>query len=241
MDANKFSYKICIVDLSLRPLSFLGSGFPITPNGGIITCRHVVDVTYDSKKQMIALFDNELKCFSPIDEIIYPDNEYLDLAFLPNGLSRPKEHFFPILTPEELIIGEEVYSFGHYSLEESSEKMTFGYFKGHIVAFFKNPRKGFSHTITLSYPVIEGLSGSPVLTFHNGPKLVGVCYGSQAQRILASEIIEYKDTQKEYKETINRIVEFGLAHHPSVIIDFLIKKGVTGFIVSSDTIKMNGF
>ncbi|MBU1421689.1 MAG: serine protease [Bacteroidetes bacterium] len=206
-----------------------------------MTCRHVVDVAYDSEKQSIALFDNELERFTPVHQIIYPDNEHLDLAYLPNGLSRQKEHFFPILTPEELMIGEDVYSFGHYSAEESSEKMTFGYFKGHIVAFFKNPLKGFSPTITLSYPVIEGLSGSPVLTYHNGPKLVGVCYGSQAQRIMASEIIEYKDTQKEYKETINRIVEFGLAHHPSVIIDFLTSKGITGFVVSTDTIKMNGF
>ena len=28
--------------------------------------------------------------------------------------------------------------------------------------------------MTLSYPIIEGLSGSPVLTYHNGPKALGV-------------------------------------------------------------------
>ena len=41
--------------------------------------------------------------------------------------------------------------------------------------------------MSLSYAVIEGLSGSPVLTYHNGPKLVGMCWGNLQSRIVASE------------------------------------------------------
>ena len=84
------------------------------------------------------------------------------------------------------------------------------------------------------------MSGSPVLTYHSGPKVVGICIGNRSSRILASEIIEYKDNRSEFKETVNRIVEFGVAHHCAAIAVFLSQVGAQDFIVSSGQVEVPG-
>lgn len=94
--------------------------------------------------------------------------------------------------------------------------------------------------MSLSYAVIEGLSGSPVLTYHNGPKLVGMCWGNLQSRIVASEVMEYEDEKAKISETINRIVELGQAHHAEALINFLHEIDVRDFVVSSDSVKIVG-
>ena len=116
-----------------------------------------------------------------------------------------------------MYVGHDVYTYGFYSPSGRVENVTDGYFKGNLVSFGTVRHA----TATLSYPVIEGLSGSPVLKYHNGTKLVGVCFGSESQRVLASEIIDLKDGEREYRETVNRIVEFGLAYRSEVIEAFI--------------------
>lgn len=240
MQIANFFYKIYLIDSSQKPVSFRGTAFPIIPNGGLITCRHVVDIASESKTLQIAVYDNELKRFAAIREIVFPSEQTLDLAFLPNALGRIKEEFVPILELSKFVIGERVYSFGYYAIGGRVEDVTQGYFSGTIVNMFYNQMKGGCPSLTLQYSVIEGMSGSPVMTYHNGPKLVGVCYGNQAQRIIASEVVEYQDTERECKETVSRIVELGLAHHPSSLINFLREKRVSGFIVSEERLQMKG-
>lgn len=235
MEVGNFFFQIYLHDLLSKQNKFLGSAFPITPNGDMLTCRHVVDLKYDTNAFALVIFDNEKQLFSKITEIIYPNDKELDIALLPNAIERSNGKFFPLLDPAKILVGEDVYSVGLYS-HSSDKNLVCGYFKGNLVSVFKNSMKDNYLTFALSYPVIEGLSGSPVLTFHSGTKVVAMCYGSQQQRIIASEIIDYKDTTKEYKETINRIVEFGLAHHASTIIDFLKEKSVIGYIVTDNYI-----
>jgi hypothetical protein len=95
-------------------------------------------------------------------------------------------------------------------------------------------------SITLPYPLLEGMSGSPVLTYHNGPKVVGVGCENRQHRIFVSEVLEYKDTQREYKESINRIVEYGLAYHPMSIMAFLSSINVNDFLVSEKNEQIPG-
>lgn len=93
--------------------------------------------------------------------------------------------------------------------------------------------------MTLPFPVIEGLSGSPVTTFHNGTKVVGVCFGSESQRVLASEILEFKEGNREVRETINRVVEFGLAYRVEVIQSLCVGLGIAP-TVSSEAVASAG-
>ena len=94
---------------------FLGTAFPITPDGGLITCRHVVEAC--TADESLATYDNEKHKLVPIntEAIIVPDSpDYLDLAFVPNALKRDKAEFFPLLEPAIITIGEDVYSFGYF-------------------------------------------------------------------------------------------------------------------------------
>ena len=111
-----------------------------------------------------------------------------------------------------------------------------GYFKGNIVNFTQFKESPEFPGLSLSYAVIEGLSGSPVLVYHNGPKVVGVCQGSVQSRIAPREILEYKDDQIELRETVTRIVELGQAYHASGLVRFLGEVSAQGYIVSSDRV-----
>ena len=197
-----------------------------------MTCRHVTDVN-KKDDEILAIIDGELNQPVPIQEIKYPQTPDLDIAFIPNAISRPKKEFFPILSPELIVMGENVYSVGFYV---AGEKTEVGYFKGNIVNFSQSEGSPGFTRMSLSYAVIEGLSGSPVLTYHNGPKVVGLCYGSVQSRIAPREILEYKDERVTLQETVTRIVEMGLAHHASALVGFLEEVNAQGYVVSSQRV-----
>ncbi len=186
-------YQVFLAGTDLQPRQFLGTAFPIAPSGGLITCRHVTDVK-KGPQEMLAVFDGELNRMVPIDDVLYPRRSGLDVAFIPNALDRPKKDFFPVLSPDLIIMGLDVYSVGFFVMGATPAP---AYFKGNIVNFAQSGvytgGKPGSTGMSLSYAVIEGLSGSPVITYHNGPKVVGLCHGSLQSRIAAAEILEYRD------------------------------------------------
>ena len=75
-----------------------------------------------------------------------------------------------------------------------------------------------------------------MLTYHNGPKVVGLCYGSVQSRIAPREILEYQDERLKLRETVTSIVEFGQAYHASTLVQFLEEVGAQGYVVSSDRV-----
>lgn len=197
----------------------------------MMTCRHVVDVEYDRDSQQLALHDLQTGRFIKLPEPTYSPSAELDLALLP-GVLPGKVEFFPMLLPHLIHIGESVYSFGYYVPGGERRTVTRGYFSGKIVNVEEDPNRRKRGILTLPYPIIEGLSGSPVLTYHNGPKLVGVAFGSQSQRILAAEVLEVEEGHTKFRETVHRVIEFGLAYHPSVLIEFLTSVGINHVYLS---------
>ena len=227
-----FFYQVMLAGPDLQPRQLLGTAFPITPNGGLMTCRHVTDVN-KADDERVAIFDSELNRMVPVEEVLYPRRSDLDIVFIPNALGRQKKEFCPILSTELIIMGLDVYSVGFFV---GGGKTDVGYFKGNVVNLIQSEgRRGFTG-MSLSYPVIEGLSGSPVLTYHNGPKVVGVCHGSLQSRIAPREILEYQDERITLMETVSRIVELGQAHHASVLVKFLEEAGVKEYRVSSERV-----
>ena len=229
---KSFFHSIYLTGPDLEPRRFLGTAFPITPNGGLITCRHVIDVDKEEDEQL-AVWDEELKRMVPIDETSIRYTRVWDISFIPDALGRPKKEFFPILCPDRILMGLDVYSVGYY---KTRTNIDVGYFKGHIVNFPRSDSTLDLTVVSLAYPVIEGLSGCPVLTYHHGPKVAGLCYGNIQSRVLASEVLDYQDDQLQLKETINRIVELGQAYHACVLIKFLEEVGVQDHVVSSDNV-----
>ena len=89
--------------------------------------------------------------------------------------------------------------------------------RSNVLAF----EKGELLELVLPYAVIEGLSGAPVLTRHNGTKVVGMCRGSESQRVLAQEVIETREGSSHYRETLHRLIEFGVAYDYGSLVAFL--------------------
>jgi hypothetical protein len=213
MNVDAFFYRVFKLDAAGNPVVYLGTAFPIAPNGGLITCRHVVDAKL-APGERIGIHDVEREKFVPIVTVRYPEDSHLDVAYLPDALDRTKEQFFPILDPPTILTGDDVYSFGFLLPGGARVSTQHGFFKGNVV----NMSRTTHSTMTLSYPIIEGLSGSPVLTYHHGPKVVGLAIGSTSSRVVAAETLEYEDGAVRLRETISRIVEFGVAYHAAVLV-----------------------
>jgi hypothetical protein len=241
VQVSKFFYRVCLVDYrNDEDHRYLGTAFPVAPDGGLLTCRHVVDVDYDLQTQRLGIMDDERNVFAFWDDTIFPSDDGLDLAFVPNALGRSKEEFFPILTPEILRTGEDVYTFGFFQPNGGDGTATRAYLSGAVVNMFSAGADREIHHLLLPYAIIEGMSGSPVLTYHHGPKVVGLATGNRTQRVVAHEVMDYKDTEREYKETINRVVEFGVAYHAATLVNFLQEIGVSEAVVSDQRVGVVG-
>ncbi len=243
MDPSKFFFRLFLVDKDGNPSRFLGSAFTIAPNGGLLTCKHVVDVNYDRTTHRLAVLDTEIgferRDFQFLGDPIYSTiMPFLDMAFIPDALGRPKTEFLPILTPQMLAVGEDVWTYGFRS---PGDRLSPTYLSGHIANIFVSDRTNQVQSLLLPYTIIEGMSGSPVVSeSYGGLKVVRLAHGNQMQRIVAREVIDYKDTEREYKETINRIVEFGEAYHSLMIVNFLKDIGVDDAMVSHEHVELPG-
>lgn len=217
-----------------KPIFFLGTTFPVEPNGGFLTCRHVVDVKL-SDGEYLAVFDEEQKRLVRIGEIKFPSDTSLDIAYIPNALQSPKEEYIPFLNPIDLRVGEDVYVFGYFNEHENHITTQDAYFGGKIVNFTYAPNSQHA-ALSLPFAVIEGMSGSPILTYHNGVKIVGMAIASKSARVVASEAIEYEDERLKYKETVNRIMEFGVGYHGATLIDACGELEITEALVTNDSV-----
>lgn len=219
-----------------RPSYFLGTAFPVEPNGGFLTCRHVVDVELGDG-EYLAIFDEERQQLVEISGVKFPSDNTLDIAYIPNALQTQKEEHIPLLNPIDLKVGEDIYAFGYFNEHENHVTTQDAYFGGKIVNFTHAP-SGQHAAISLPFAIIEGMSGSPILTYHNGVKVVGMAIGSKSARVVASEAIEYQDEKLQYKETINRIIEFGVAYHVDTLINTFEELGISGAKVTSDSVSI---
>ncbi len=242
MNPHKFIYPLLVLDDGGRPQSLAGCGFPVTPTGDLVTCRHVAQ-RLDEKGNLagIGIFDAVGKTIHRAAKVDVPDWPNLDLAVIPRafGSDVTMKDYLPVLDPSELKIGEDVYTWGAYQPRPGLENLRYGYFKGSLVniepgsmAVKQTPYQ----RLLLPFPVIEGLSGSPLLTYHAGVKLVGVCYGNEPLRVKAYEVTETRDGDSVYREETHRIVEYGLAHPGNLLTAWLQDAGYRNFTVSAGRI-----
>ncbi|MFI5004741.1 MAG: serine protease [Solirubrobacterales bacterium] len=217
MNTRDIVFPVAVLDEDEQPVSLAGSAFPVTPDGGLLTCLHVVNRVDGNGVQIrVGIIDAQQRRIYPIEEHFSPPPDAgLDIAYLPLAGGRPTPCYLPILDPDEVLMGSDANMLGYYS---GALPFEVGSFRGSAVAVSTERRH---QRIRLSYPVIEGCSGSPLLTYHNGTKVAGMAYGSESQRIQTYEVVDVQDGESRYRETVHRIVEFGLAHHASAVIWFL--------------------
>jgi len=228
MNIDHFFFRLYNIEEGSKS-KFLGSCFPVTSDGGLLTCRHVAEIAPGAGR--LAIHDNISGEVSFIERVHFSKRS-LDLAYIPHALPGDSRPFLPILTPSRLLVGEEVYSYGFFGGGGNPAEVEQGYFSGRVVNFTKTDELPPVWSLTLPYPLIEGMSGSPILTYHNGPKVVGLGYGNRSARILASEVLEFEEGGVTLRETVNRIVEFGLAYHCAELVGFLAEVGAGGHVVT---------
>jgi hypothetical protein len=238
MDINDFFFRLYGIDRKGRE-HFLGSSFPVTPDGGLLTCAHVVAV--DREELTLAVHDNLSGEKVFIEDVRLSERD-LDMAFLPNALEGEERSFLPLLAPRALVTGESTFCYGFFAIGgvPTRREVEQGYFSGKIVNFTKTDGPDPIWSITLPFPVLEGMSGSPVLTYHQGPKVVGLAYGNRSTRIVASEVLEFEGEHEQFHETVHRVVEFGRGYHCAEAVRFLTEIGISSAVVTEDRVQMVG-
>ena len=217
---------------------FIGTAFGIAPKV-LMTCRHVVNDRSEGEAIAIRNQRGQRWNVRP-DQIWTVEPGALDLALILDAFNQDERPFFPILPHNNIMIGEDVYSFGFFMTTRTRRggpaagDDNQGYLKGNIVNVSQPPHEGGTQRISLSYPVIEGMSGAPVLTYHNGVKVVGLCYGNVQSRVVAAEILEHEADGKILRERVERIVEFGRAYPSPVLAAALGVSPAKGWAVTAE-------
>jgi hypothetical protein len=98
---SKFFFPIVRVCGDGKAAGLAGTAFPITPGGGLVTCRHVVDIVDDAGEVIpTAIVDGD-RLVPILDPVYLPAPEF-DMALLPSALGREHPHYFPMLPARRL-------------------------------------------------------------------------------------------------------------------------------------------
>ncbi len=216
------------VDENLDPIGLLGTAF-CPAVGVLLTCAHVADgppgtvAIHDTLTDEIALIENVR---------LDPDQRGLDLALIDSPLERDLEPL--IVVPSEVVRpGTETWTYGYFSTNPTKYEIQAGYFGGRVTTVQTGAETSHgSPDIVLQYPVVEGMSGAPLIVQSGESEgqtrlggVTGVCYASRAQRVVAQEVTDVVQGSDTRSETLWRVVEFGLAHHINPVAEFLARVG----------------
>ena len=186
MEIAPFFFRVYRVAKGGNPNAYLGMAVPITPDGHLLTARHVVEVDL-GEDERLAIVDHNGQHLYLVETTLFPADPSLDLACIRSSTLRDTSQYLPILPPPHIQMGLDVHTFGHYLPQGDRIKTRYGFFKGHVVNVTNAMPNGHA-ALTLSYSILEGLSGSAVLTYHNGPKIVGLAIGNATSQIVAASM-----------------------------------------------------
>jgi hypothetical protein len=97
-------------------------------------------------------------------------------------------------------------------IHEGLLTVDFRYLKGYVTRVGPNDfALPTGHTILeVSFPSLPGFSGAPLFTDTN--HLLGMLYGNLESAIEVFSTKEVSDAGEQYRETVHRVLELGLAH-----------------------------
>lgn len=203
--------------------NFLGTGFLVTDSGYLATCRHVTD-QLDDGSQLFAI-SNEENSYA-IKEVVRHDDMDFAICIVDMPLPSP---YLKVLDSDGLA-GADVLGYGKVyekSVERNHVKQLL--FSGNIVRTEPIPELPNTRSVCeLSFPVISGMSGGPLLV--HGEKLPTVCgmlYGNKETSILSHKLEEREEDGTRYYERVDRIFELGCAHSSTDLIAFMSDFGLT--------------
>ncbi len=198
---------------------FRGTGFFVSPKGHFLTARHVVgDADRESFFIHIQVGAREHLQKFPVINLSF--HQRADIAMGAIDSYGNLVDFFPLLWPMRLV-GEDVYTFGFTEERiktDRGEKLDARYLKGYISAISaSNIGVNGKRFYELSFEVPRGLSGAPVLMFHNEVCIVGLIIGThrseEIEDFLEETIEENNNESKIIQKIINKkVISYGLAY-----------------------------
>lgn len=197
---------------------FLGMAFNINKDGAIATCAHLFSELGENKT-VIAIQMNDYRFF-PVEKI--KCHEKYDFAIA--KVKRPVEIVLPLMTKAGYVAGIDVMAYGVNSNGIKGEQLDLcpRFMKGHIVRIGENsPVEHAKSLCEVSFPSLAGFSGTPILSDGAQQYVAGMLYGNYESSIELFKITEIDDSGNKYNEQVHRVYEFGLAHTPSDILQFL--------------------
>ena len=122
MNVRDIVYPVAVLGEDNQPVSLAGSAFPVTPDGGFLTCLHVVSRVDGAGVQVrVGIIDASARRVYPVEEHFSPPPDVgLDLAYLPLAVGRPTPCYLPILDPADVMMGVGANLVGYYSARQPS-------------------------------------------------------------------------------------------------------------------------
>lgn len=211
-----------IVDTNSKKLiikleRYIGTCFFIGDNGQIATCGHIVE----NKQDDDFIYGKNLNT-NEID-MIYDLKVHPKYDFAIGYFRKHKDHKVFNFGKMKHAAGMDVRTFGFTDAGKDGKDINIvpRLFKGNIVGYGLGPKVPKSRsTVELSFPSLSGFSGSPLLNEHTD-ELIGMLFHNTESRIEVYSNSEIDEDGKITKESVNRIVELGLAHSIEDIIQFI--------------------
>jgi len=198
---------------------FIGSGFFVGSGGFLITCRHVAEeLARGENLEAYQIGKRRSLGLKIIDK-----SERYDLALCKSINPPDIAESWPIVTKPYVGLASEVYLSGYvYEPVEDDIPFRERYMKGYITGIAREII--YKDSFELSFPVLFGMSGSPLLSrfriegdMEERIGIVGCAYGCHESSIVKHTVIS---TDNEI-ERVSRIVELGLAHESETLISIL--------------------
>jgi hypothetical protein len=160
-----------------------------------------------------------------IDEIVW--HERADLAICKTSVNTSPHRGTDYQT---IMNGTDVEACGLLLKGKSDQHidLNFRFQKGYVCSIAPEDTliRSLSRVYELSFPVLQGFSGAPLI---KGDRIVGMVYNNRTTEILEFQYHEFKENGKEILDRLSRIHELGLAHPIEEIVTWIRSKGVKAF------------
>ena len=202
---------------------FAGSCFFIDAKGTAVTCSHIIEGL--AKDEVLFSFDKNKNI--PVQVIWQHETD--DFAIIKLPVTDTK--FFN-LRHDRTILGLDIMSYGFLNggLKNGSIKIDYRFMKGYVSRSDSSPESIRSRgVLETSYPSLSGFSGTAVFC-NNGEELdlVGMLFQNVESSVEVFAFKEISESGKvEFRESVNRIVELGLAHTTDTIVSYLKESQVS--------------
>lgn len=212
---------------------FLGTGFFVGAKGHLVTCAHVVkEIT---SNESLHCYQIGKKRWIPLEVFKVMSN--YDLALCVGAPPGTGEEM-PLVSKPFVQLGADVNALGYLHEPKGPDRLPFStrLMKGYITSIPESQE--YPDSYELSFPVLFGCSGAPLLCWFNfegetDSKLgiVGCVYGSRESRIVSyAEVvheISTADRVQREKEVTARILELGLAYTAKALIKLFQESEIT--------------